>query len=348
MAKDKDDIGFLYKKLVLGPLLREEEPKGKYPKGRIKQVFDIFGAEMNGLMRVNVLFLLFLLPLLALVFGHLSMAQASAVSGYNFMGNIGMAYPGGSDDVVRGLTSLYAVYQRVLFYAVPLIMIASIGVAGSFNCYKKYMWGEKVQKVTRTFFKGVKNNWWKYLIVITIDALLALALGSTVVYFMTQKATGALAAGDYVLLVFVCIFEFLILYYNMFLLPFISELDLPFGKVIKDALIIGTKYAIIGMPLFLIMLVPLALFFVNNTFLTLILGVVLLMFGSVLYGLVFTAISQAALNDVIEPLYQLSLSPKAAEKKIKKGKNKNKNPNAYKGAAKGEKPISKNGKNGGK
>ena len=139
-----------------------------------------------------------------------------------------------------------------------------------------------------------------------------------------------------------------ILYYNMFILPLISELDLPFGKVIKDGLILGTKYAIIGIPLFLIMLLPLALFFVKNTFLTLIIGVVLLMFGAVLYGLIFTAMSQAALVDVVEPLYQLSLSPKTAEKKSKKSNSKNKNPNPYKGAAKGAKPVSKNNKNGGK
>lgn len=347
MAKDKGEIGFLYKKLALGPELREEEAKGKYPKGRFKQVFDIFSAEMTGLMRVNVWFLVFLLPLLALFFGHLSMARAAAVAGFDFMGNIGMAYPGGSDDAVQGLLAVYQVYQRVLFYSVPLIMVASIGIAGSFACYKKYMWGEKVVKVTKTFFRGVKKFWWKYLIVVTFDALLAIALGSTVIYFMTQKAQGALVAGDYVLLVFVCIFEFILLYYNMMLLPLIAELDLPFGKVVKDALILGTKYAIIGMPLFLVMLAPLGLLFINSTFFVMIFGVILMMFGVILYGLGFTAFSQSALDDVVTPLYQMSLLPKSADKKPSKNGKKKSGASPYQGAAKGTKPSSGK-KNGGK
>lgn len=34
----KEELSPLYKKLSLGPEIRAEEPRGVYPKGRVKQV----------------------------------------------------------------------------------------------------------------------------------------------------------------------------------------------------------------------------------------------------------------------------------------------------------------------
>ena len=48
----KEELSPLYKKLSLGPEIRAEEPKGVYPKGRVKQVFAVMSGEMNSLMRV--------------------------------------------------------------------------------------------------------------------------------------------------------------------------------------------------------------------------------------------------------------------------------------------------------
>ena len=53
----KEELSPLYKKLSLGPEIRAEEPKGVYPKGRVKQVFAVMSGEMNSLMRVNAWFL---------------------------------------------------------------------------------------------------------------------------------------------------------------------------------------------------------------------------------------------------------------------------------------------------
>lgn len=321
MAKStKADIGLLYKKLALGPELRSEEPKGKYPKGSIKKVIEIFSAEMNGLMRVNAWFLLFAVPLFVVVYWYSSYVSSAAILGFNFMGNIGMGYPGGSDDAVKGLIAVYHAYQNVLYLVLPAMMIASIGFCGSFNCYKSYMWGEKVEKVTKFFFRGVKKNWWKYLIVITFDALIVLALGSMLLWFLELRALSAATAGHWVLLIFVFIAGLLILYVNMQLLPMMSELDVSFGKLIKNAIIFSIKMALFGLPLFIICLLPIGLFFVKSNFIGVMLGVVVLMFGFILYGLSFTAFSQVALDNVLTPLYMLSVAPKSEGRKSKKQK----------------------------
>lgn len=318
--KNAQDLSPLYKKLSLGPEIRGEEPKGPYPRGRVKQVFDVFRAESSPLMRNNCWFLLFALPFFFVVYWCTNYFAGLAVSGFDFMGNIGMAYPGGADTLVQAQLAVYDAYQFVLYLLVPAIIVTSIGMAGAFSVIKSFMWGEKIEKVTKPFFRGVKKFWWKYLIVMTVNALLVLALGSTVIYFLKLRAVGAVTGGHWAMLIFVCIAEFLLLYVNMQLLPLLAEVDLPFFKQVKDALIFSIKLAPIGLPLFLICLVPVALLFINNAAILIVIIVLLMMVGLILYGLIFTAFSQWALDSVLTSLYIMEENKNSAVKNKNKKK----------------------------
>ncbi|UKI48134.1 MAG: hypothetical protein L6V82_01265 [Clostridiales bacterium] len=229
----KEELSPLYKKLSLGPEIRAEEPKGVYPKGRVKQVFAVMSGEMNSLMRVNAWFLLFAIPLFFVLYWCSNYFTSLATSKFDFMGNVGMAFPGGADTLQQAQIAVYDAWQIVFYLLVPAITITFIGMAGAFNCLKAFMWGEKVEKITKTFFKGVKKYWWKYLIVMLVDSLLVLALGSAFVFFLKLKVMGALNAGHWVMIIVVCLVEFLLLYVNMQLLPMIAEVDLPFLKQVK-------------------------------------------------------------------------------------------------------------------
>lgn len=318
---EQEELSPLYKKLSLGPEIRTEEPKGVYPGGRIKQVFAVFSKEMNMLMRMNAWFLLFAIPLFFVLYWCSNYFTTLAVSKFDFMGNLGMAYPGGADTLQQAQIAVYDAWQKVFYLLVPAITITFIGMAGAFNCLKSFMWGEKIEKITKTFFKGVKKYWWKYLIVMLVDSLLVLALGSAFVYFLKLKALGALNAGHWVMIIVVCLAEFLILYVNMQLLPMIAEVDLPFGKQVKNSILFSIKLAPIGLPLFLICIAAICLFFVKSNFFTVIWLVVMMMFGLILYGLAFTAFSQWALDNVLTPLYMMTVQ-KPSSKKNKKNKQK--------------------------
>ncbi|MEG2453449.1 MAG: hypothetical protein RSB20_01110, partial [Clostridia bacterium] len=272
----------------------------------------------------NIWFILFLIPMFAVLFWYVNVAVSQAIVGFNFMGNIGIGYPGGSDDAVQGMIAVYDAYQKVLFLLLPAIVIMSIGVAGAFNCYKKYMWGEKVS-VTKDFFRGVKKHWYKYLIVMIVNALIVLGTGSALIYFLKLQALGIATAGYWVMLISVCIAAFLLMYVNMTLLPMICALDLPLHKQLKNALIISLKFAPAGLILWVVCLIPFGLLFVASTFVSMMLYMMFIMFGFVLYGLAFTAFSQLAIDNVLTPLYQLSIAPTEPTKKKNKNKNKNKN-----------------------
>lgn len=152
-----------------------------------------------------------------------------------------------------------------------------------------------------------------------VDSLLVLALGSAFVFFLKLKVMGALNAGHWVMIIVVCLVEFLLLYVNMQLLPMIAEVDLPFLKQVKNSILFSVKLAPIGLPLFLVCLVPIALFFVKSSFFSIIWLVVMMMFGTTLYGLTFTAFSQWALDNVLTPLYMMT-QQKPSSKKDKKAK----------------------------
>ena len=115
-------------------------------------LFNRFGA----LVKINLLMLLFALP--AIVWYFLTM-QAKVAEGtfINYTGNFGFGFPRVVDAVkIRLKYSL----QSQLFYSlimVPLLMIASIGMAGGFHSIKMLVWGEGIA-VINTFFKGIKAN----------------------------------------------------------------------------------------------------------------------------------------------------------------------------------------------
>ncbi len=315
-----EDIKKLYKKLSLAPEFRDEPSKGQYPKGRFRQVFDVFSAEMNTLMRVNLWFILFFIPFFAVLFYYMPYVKNEAVLLYNFMGNIGIGYPGGSDSAVQGVIAVYKAYQNVLYLLIPAFAISSVGLAGSFTCYRKYMWGEKVKSITKTFFGGVKKFWYKYLIVAIVDSLLVLAAGSTLIFFLTLNATGSANAGHWVMLIVVLLAAFLLLYVNMQLLPMLCTLDLPLRKHLKNALIFSYKFAPIGIIIWILCVLPMLFIFMANSFLSMLIYMLIIMFGFVLYGLSFTGFAQLAIDNVLTPLYQLSISYDKDDKKKNKAK----------------------------
>ena len=110
----KEELSPLYKKLSLGPEIRAEEPKGVYPKGRVKQVFAVMSGEMNSLMRVNAWFLLFAIPLFFVLYWCSNYFTSLATSKFDFMGNVGMAFPGGGHPATGADCRIRRVADRVL------------------------------------------------------------------------------------------------------------------------------------------------------------------------------------------------------------------------------------------
>lgn len=114
-------------------------------------------GEMNSLMRVNAWFLLFAIPLFFVLYWCSNYFTSLATSKFDFMGNVGMAFPGGADTLQQAQIAVYDAWQIVFYLLIPAITITFIGMAGAFNCLKAFMWGEKVEKSRKHSSKASKN-----------------------------------------------------------------------------------------------------------------------------------------------------------------------------------------------
>ena len=124
-------------KLVLAEETRSEDSKGRYPAGRVKQIFDIMRAEMSRLMWVNLWFFLFALPLMFVIIWLSPYLAQKVMDSFNFMGNLGIGYPGTVDSLSEGAIKLYDAYRLCYLAFVPACLFLAAGLAGLFNVCKK-------------------------------------------------------------------------------------------------------------------------------------------------------------------------------------------------------------------
>jgi hypothetical protein len=126
------------------------------PGNRWEVFKDVLFNRFGTLVKINLLMILFALP--AIVWYYLSL-NARSISGMfiNYTANFGFGYPFVRDVPYVG--QLYNLQQQLWsnLVLVPLLMIASIGLAGGFHAIKMLVWGEGVA-VVNTFFKGIKSN----------------------------------------------------------------------------------------------------------------------------------------------------------------------------------------------
>lgn len=317
----KNVIKPILRKLALAPELRDEPPKGAYPGGRIKQTFAVFRAEMNSIMRVNIWFILYTLPLIALLIYVMPLMVNNMLQKFNFMGNIGVGYPGTSDSITDAALALYGVYKNVLWLLVPCLVVMSIGLSGLFNCCKKYMWGEKVSP-TKDFYSGVKKFWWKYLAAMSVFSLILVAGGQTVLWHMSNIAVGNGDALSWIVTVIVCLVCLALLTVFGILLPMICTYDLSLLKLVKNALILDSQLILLSLMMLLFAALPVVLLLTVDI-LGFLIYMLMFMFGFAFYGLAFSGFGQLAFDNITTPLYNASVAP---QKKNAGKRNKGKNP----------------------
>ena len=154
MAKGK--IGGLINRMIMGSEKSEGYARSTLPSNRWGLFWDILKGSWTRLLGVNLLILLFFIPLvLVLVYNQ---AYASYVGGNTpFSQNIGIGYPVIPD--MTGVTEQVNVMVTTSTYLfVPLAaVIAAIGVAGGAYVIRNMVWTEGIF-VANDFWRGIKQN----------------------------------------------------------------------------------------------------------------------------------------------------------------------------------------------
>ena len=177
MAQKKKG-GFI-SKLLLGAEKSEGYARATMPSNRWELFWDIFKGRIGKLVMINLLVLLFCLPLLCLIFFRY-VGEVSLGSLYPYGQSFGIGY-GGYLSLI-GLTEKITFDVNLIFYALmPIaLMIASIGFAGGAYVIRNMVWTEGIF-VSNDFWRGIKQN---------IRQMLAICfIYSLVFYFMIVSAS---------------------------------------------------------------------------------------------------------------------------------------------------------------
>lgn len=146
----------LVDKLFMGAEKSEGYARATLPSSRWELFWDIFKGRFTKIMLLNILLLVFCLPVVALF-----LFRTVIISGYGamypFAQGLGSGYGamislvGLSEDVVLNVNLIAYAFAPIVF------LIASIGIAGGAYIARNLVWTEGIF-VTNDFWRGIRQN----------------------------------------------------------------------------------------------------------------------------------------------------------------------------------------------
>ncbi len=206
-------VNNLAKKLVLK---RDLSPEGRITnyKGRIRQAMAAISANMTKLVLLNLLMVVACAPLIATYFVMRSQ-EAAAVAGLNFSTGIGVGF-GVSDDTMLAIERIYDIRLRGYGLSIfPTCLLVGLFASGLYYCCRNMLWQTKV-KLFKHFFRGIKNNWYKFMLSFAWLGALATGFACSLIIILKETAlNGGANAGWWVLTIFIGILALLSALYMM-------------------------------------------------------------------------------------------------------------------------------------
>lgn len=179
----------LFSKLMEGKEKNEEYARSTLPTNRWQLFWDIIKGRIGKVVIINLLILLFCLPMIALfVFYNVTMQSQGLAGPYGT--NLGIGYPAIPD--VTGQWEGMSLILNILFFggAVLASCIAAVGLAGGMYVIRNLLWTEGIF-VANDFWKGIKLNYSNSLLAcvfFTLFMFLTVYVWSVVDYFTALGA----------------------------------------------------------------------------------------------------------------------------------------------------------------
>ena len=276
----------LIARMIEGKEKSEGYARAHLPSNRWQLFWDIFKGRFGKLFLINLLMILFLLPIIFLLFLRSQMA-AYNTSIEPIGQSIGIGYP--AIPVLIGRAEAVAAASKLSFYLfLPICsMIGSLGLAGGFYVIRNMVWTEGIF-VANDFWRGIKQNYFQIMITAFIYSVF---LGITsyvlsLIDMMMVSGTGSAALWvicKILLYVFIGFFTIV----AMWTLSMCVTYKLKYHQLLKNAILMTV--ALLPNNLFFLFLgaIPLILFLIGGFF-TIIAFIMLVLFGFSLLALVWT------------------------------------------------------------
>ena len=152
----------------------EEYARSTLPTNRWQLFFDIFKGGFGKIVKVNLLTLIFFVPLIAVLLFYMLLVESNGII-YPFGANLGVGYP--AAPMQQGIAELLSVQNSFILYAGLILtgFIAAVGLSGGMYVVRNMVWTEGIF-VTNDFWRGIKLNYKNALqtvLFFTITLLLA-------------------------------------------------------------------------------------------------------------------------------------------------------------------------------
>ncbi len=339
---------YLLKSFALAPEARNEEKKGEYPGGRFKRFKDMFKAFSQDLMMINVMTILFALPIIAAVmfitilgaekFGY--MLESIKETPY-LMSGLGIGLSSGSSIASAKVMMLMS--YRILVLAIAVFMpILGVGFAGATYVCQKIVWGEKfltkkdkrtgadVNRTITEYFRGVKMYWKEMVLTFSIFGVFFAGGAELILEFVGALWGGYANVGHYFAVIIGAIILLLSTMIFVNLVPQVVSYDktLKYGEKLKNACLYTITFFLPSLFMTAFTFIPVALLFIGGFF-TFIVIILCMSVGLCYMALLMTNYGDYNSENVLQALYEQSLVSESRKSKKEK-KNQSQGPTNYK------------------
>lgn len=159
----KKGLKGLVNRLIEGKEKSEGYARASLPSNRWELFWDIFKGRFGKLVIINLLMLLFFLPLLALIFYRYITIMGYGLA-YPFTQGFGVGYQAPFSMVGYSENIIFNVNTAVYILMPIALMIAAIGVSGGAYVIRNMVWTEGTF-VSNDFWRGISLNYKKILVI---------------------------------------------------------------------------------------------------------------------------------------------------------------------------------------
>ena len=296
----------LITRLLEGKEKSEEYARSTLPTNRWALFWDIFKGNFGKIVKVNLLTLLFFIPIIVIVVVYNMLVEAQGVT-YPFSANLGIGYP--AVPAQQGLAEMITLQNNfILFIGLALSsVIAAIGLAGGMYVIRNMVWTEGIF-VSNDFWRGIKLNYKNALQASLFFCTFLLLSGSLISFADFSIAVGELGKWQKTFLTISKVMSYLLIFLAGFMTFWMISLGVNY-KMKFFALVRNSFLMTIGtfpQTIFFVAmaLLPFALLLIPSTFFLVLAIFALLLFGLAWVLLVWIDFSQWVFDRYINPKIQ--------------------------------------------
>ena len=184
----------LITRLLEGKEKSEEYARSTLPTNRWQLFWDIFKGNFGKIVKVNLLTIIFFIPLIAVIVIYSMLMQSNGIL-YPFGANLGIGYPAAPSQ--QGVAEMLALQNGfVLYIAIALTStIASVGLSGGMYVIRNMVWTEGIF-VSNDFWRGIKLNYKNALQTSLFFCVILLLSGTLIDFSEFTIAIGELSGGQ--------------------------------------------------------------------------------------------------------------------------------------------------------